>query len=125
MPSVSSIPAMKSAAVVELPARSWVLGIYSLMVPHAAYACRHAASGLKSGLSLPPCRLLPLCGGTSPGRAVGQLALDMKRERQKVGCRRNIHDEDNMLPTYRTEPSAEIGRAPYRERVCPYGLIKV
>src|SRR3546814_19363816 len=31
----------------------------------------------------------------------------MKRERQKVGCRRNIHDEDNMLPTYRTEPSAD------------------
>src|SRR3546814_13637071 len=33
--------------------------------------------------------------------------LFRSRERQKVGCRRNIQDEDNMLPTYRTEPAAD------------------
>ena len=31
----------------------------------------------------------------------------METERQKVGHRPGINDGDNMLPTYRTEPSAD------------------
>src|SRR5687768_9186482 len=77
------------------------------MVPRAGYACRHAAPGLKGGLSLLHRDVLLLCGRASPGRDIGRPALDMETERQKVGHRPGINDGDNMLPTYRTEPSAD------------------